>query len=237
MLSRTQFLIFELGTECNLGHVHKRCPNQHPERYSRLDTSRELHNSMIIECAVSAYLDHGFTGLIGWHYYNEPTLQAARMSFLMRSIKDRVDTARFVLWSNGANVSDYIADKFHQVHITDYIHDPQGSRLDDRLIRKIAEPNDNRPCMRPFTEFIIDNYGNHHPCCYDWRGEGSLGNVFTANFAILVERWSGLQDAVAGREMMDDAPTACKACGRRTQAITRFDHASAQRAEEWRAGL
>jgi hypothetical protein len=29
----TQFLIFELCRECNLGAVHGKCPNSHPERY------------------------------------------------------------------------------------------------------------------------------------------------------------------------------------------------------------
>lgn len=233
-LSRTQLLNFELGRDCNLGHLHAKCPNRHPERYAMFDRSRELDDDTIVRCAADAYSRHNFTGLVGWHYYCEPTLQADRMLRLMDAIKAMAPTARFILWSNGTmQQSESVLDRFAIVRITDYSSDPIGAKaLDDRLHDRPAKGD--APCLRVFTEFVLDDYGNHHPCCYDWRGRASLGNVFVDGFDALVERWAKVQDAVGGRHMTDYAPKWCLECGWRTKVLTRFDESSAKRAEERR---
>lgn len=123
-------------------------------------------------------------------------------------------------------------DRFAQIHGYNYHDDPRGEKLDNRLIR--LEEHGNRPCMRAWTEFILDAYGNHHPCCYDWRGEASLGNVFVDGFPKLLERWEKFQDSVGGYAMTGDAPAACLRCGHRQAGMTRFDEDSARRAEEAR---
>jgi hypothetical protein len=116
--------------------------------------------------------------------------------------------------------------------------DPHGLQLDDRLERLNGSWHDKgkQPCTRPFTEFILDCFGNHHPCCYDWRGEASLGNVHVDGFTALVERWKLFQDAVCGAEMSDDAPAACRACGRRPPCGV-IDRESVIRAMRWRQKL
>ena len=231
-LSRTQFLIFELGAECNLSKHHRKCPGSHPERWANLDTHQPLDDDTIVETAVAAYEKHQFDGLIGWHYYNEPTLQGDRMLRLMDRILERT-YARFVLWTNNTRREwvDQHAHRFSMLSRSRYENDPAGEQLDDRLVR--LDPRPMEPCMRPYTEFILDAFGNHHPCCFDWRGEASLGNIFIDGFDALVARIDKLHIALCRHKVTQDAPAACVQCGRRPD-LSRFDETAACRAEEWR---
>lgn len=235
-LAYTQFLNFEIGTECNLGAEHTKCPNRHPDRYANSDTRQKMSDDTIIECAVAAYQIHDFTGLIGWHYYNEPMLHAQRILRLMTRIRELVPESRFIMWTNGAGKGVFyqsVRDMCDQWHVTPY---EAGVRLDDRLERKPSQGD--KPCMRIFTEFVLDAFGQHHPCCYDWRGEASLGNVHTSSFESLVFHWSWAQELIGGDRMVVDEGSSmggCPKCGWRTSAITNFDPDSTARAEAWRA--
>lgn len=241
-----QYLTFEIGTECNLGSLHARCPNKHPERYTHVDTSRVLDDDTIVDIATRMYRDHGFCGLVAFHYYNEPCLQQGRMFRLMGRIREAVPEARFVLWTNGTLVPPNVKPfaEFEEIHITDYgIEDsPQmlaGALerfhtnvhvhkwdLDDRIDPPETDPADG-PCLRMFTEFIIDNYGNVHLCCYDWKGLGSPGNVFRSDLAFIVNRWQAIRDCVGeGDAMSDWAPDVCQACPKRCD-LSEFDPAIA----------
>lgn len=235
-LRHTQFLIFEITTECNLGRAHERCPNTHPERYASLDTTRKLDDETIIACAAKAYGKHGFDGMVGWHYYCEPALEMPRILRLLDAIKKVVPQSRFAFWSNGTiQQPESVLDRFSFVHISKYREGQPQDRLDGRLERR--RPGPYPYCTRPMTEFILDAYGNHHPCCFDWRGEASLGNVFTDGFDELVGGWGRLQEAVCGRAMTADAPAACLTCGWRTNGLSRFVPEVAERSLEWRKGL
>jgi hypothetical protein len=232
-MNLTQCLIFEIGRACNLGAVHKKCPNLHPERFTRLDTSRELDDDTIVACARAAYWSHGFTGVVGWHYYCEPTLWMPRILALMDRITAAAPQARFILWTNGTRPQPpEVLRRFTLIRQTDYSRDPTGSGLDDRLLR--CTMHGDAPCAVPYTEFILDCYGNHHPCCYDWRGEGSLGNVFCDGFDELMGRWKVFCAAVRGRRMTEEAPAVCRSCGFRRQWIHRLVPEVVERAEAWR---
>jgi hypothetical protein len=255
-LRMLQMLQFELGEKCNLASQHTRCPNLRPERFARLDTFEELDDETIVACAVAAYKDLGFTGFVGWAYYNEPLLQADRMFGLMARIKSQVPQARFLLWTNGTLIPEDCEPyrQFAQIILSCYtdssqqglerlraksipvsaIDDPQ---LDGRLDK--GEPADaTAPCLRPFVEFVIDAYGNTHICCYDWRGEGALGNVFAVPFAELAERWRHqIVPTVAGREMNEAAPRACRDCGHRWDKYQQHDPGIVDRARRWRDAL
>ncbi|MHC4867289.1 MAG: radical SAM/SPASM domain-containing protein [Planctomycetota bacterium] len=259
----TQYLIFELGSGCNLSGAHRRCPNAHPERYAHLDTSRTLDDDTIVSIATRMYREFGFRGLIGWHYYNEPMVQRRRMWQLMGRIREAIPESRFVLWTNGTivNTNGVVLDQdllpfaaFEQIHITDYGDDQWPTilagelearqipasihhwELDDRLDPPVEESD--RPCLRMFTEFIVDNHGNVHLCCYDWRGLGSPGSVFTTPLGELVERWRAIREAISGPRMRLDpppsgpdapffaeftrAPAVCRTCSKRC-GLTEFD--------------
>ncbi|MFA5054406.1 MAG: SPASM domain-containing protein [Parcubacteria group bacterium] len=254
MPALTQLLSIELCRDCNLGHVHTACPNKNAERYAHTDTHRVLNDGMIVRFATRFY-KRGFTGLVAWHYYNEPLLAKDRMFLLMRQIKAITPQARFLLWTNGtllpADCSDFAA--FGQIHVTDYtqsghrpVNIPSLRRacanvqvhswpLDKRLVGLGAETS--TPCTRPFTEFIVDYFGNVHPCCYDWRGLASVGNVFTSTFDTLIERWGELRRAMCREAMTANAPEACRRCQLKCGGITSFDQEAKARAIAWRQAM
>jgi hypothetical protein len=164
-------------------------------------------------------------------------LHAERILRLMTEIRRLVPESRFVMWTNGTGQGVFyqsVRDMCEQWHVTQY---EAGIRLDERLERRPSMGG--KPCLRIFTEFVLDVFGQHHPCCYDWRGEASLGNVHDkGGFNDLVLFWSWSQKLIGGERMMaqEGGPMdACRQCGWRTSAITGFDPESAARAEAWRA--
>jgi len=234
-LAVTQILEFELGSGCNLGPIHPECPNMAPDRYGSLDTSRILDDATIVNTAVRAYRELGFNGMVGWIYYNEPLLQKDRMFRLMGEIKQQVPKAKFILWTNGYLIEEDCEryDQFTQIVISGY--DEKSQRGLERLKAKITKPEvryfenatlDNRmvqiqpvnkaaPCFRPFVEFIIDNHGNVHLCCYDYQGKATPGNIFKEDIATIAKRWrDGLQH-IGGDWMTAAAPDFCQDCGHR----------------------
>jgi hypothetical protein len=256
MPSLTQFLIFEVGSKCNLGHIHTACPNRSPERFTHLDASRDLDDDTIVAAAVRMHREFGFRGRVGWHYYNEPLLQADRIFRLMDRIKAEVPQARFVLWSNGtllpADCSRFAV--FEEVHITDYSHDghppanwqalrtavPSAKlhrwQLDQRLTIE-HQRHDTSPCLRPLTEFIVDCKGNVHLCCYDWKGLASPGNIFKTPLEAIVSNWRHARAAMAGNWMTDDAPEFCKRCALRTPTLSNFVPDVLADQQKWLADL
>lgn len=224
LINKTQFAIFESGRECNLGHIHTKCPNQHPDRYKHVDTSQVMSDDTIVGTAVALIQEHGFQGMIGFHYYNEPCLTARRMFRLIYAIRARESSARFVLWTNGTLFPQYTARQyfaFDAIHVTDYEFDSHpcladrlyGLKdivevhrwpLDDRLTTTGDEPGrpeSDAPCCRMFTEMIFDFYGNVHLCCYDWRGLGSPGNIHKQSVDSIVEAWRGIRRTMCMRKM------------------------------------
>ena len=232
-LHTLQMLEFELGTGCNLAAVHAACPINSPLRYAALDTRAALDDETIVECAVRAYRELGFSGLVGWVYYNEPLLEAARMFRLMRAVRDRAPAARFILWTNGTLIPEACEEyaAFEQIVVSAYT--AEGRRGCTRLTAKgvqarvcdnpaldgrltyVAPSDPTAPCLRPFVELIVDAYGNTHLCCYDWHGRSTLGNVLSADFGDVARRWRECLPKIAGPHMADDAPAACRACGYR----------------------
>ena len=257
-LALTQLLEFELGKKCNLGHVHSQCPNMNPERFAGLATSKELDDDTIVNCAVRAYRELGFTGLVGWIYYNEPLLQMDRMFGLMDRIKAETPKARFILWTNGMLIPEDCErfKAFSQVVVSEYneqsrrgyerlvaaklpasIRIIENAVLDNRLLQ--VEPADkSKPCLRPFTEFVIDHHGNTHLCCYDWRGEAFRGNVMAEDFGELAARWRAMLPHICGDAMTAAAPQFCQDCGHRwSDRHQGHDEAVIKRCERWRTSL
>jgi len=221
----TQFLVFEIGRQCNLADHHQRCPSGTPDRYGELDTSRALTDDVIVAAARLAYNQMGFRGNIAWHYYNEPMLQWGRIRGLIGKIREVAKRAKFTLWTNGTLLIEETEglDLLHQIWVTNYQRKElswlqsiaprvviMDGYLDDRRL-PLAEPITNR-CLRPYSELIIDHYGNGHLCCMDWRGECRLGNVHTDGFAYVVERFQEAREQVARQPMAEDAPSVCSHC-------------------------
>lgn len=253
-LSLTQMLEFELGTACNLGTRHDKCPNLDPRRFAGLDTTRLMDDDTIVRCAVRAYNELGFSGLTGWIYYNEPLLERHRMFCLMDRIKAEAPAARFILWTNGTLIPEDCERfaEFEQIVISNYGDLSQrgagrllakgiaakliGGALDDRMVQ-LEPQNREASCTRPHVELIIDAFGNTHLCCYDWQGQATLGNVQTTDFAEIVHEWRKELPKICGKKMASDAPETCLNCGHRWSEMQTHDQAIVQRVEAWRKSL
>ena len=57
MMPLTQLVSFEIGTECQLGDYHLRCPNRHPDRYAGVDVGRAIDEEKIVDLAVRLWRD------------------------------------------------------------------------------------------------------------------------------------------------------------------------------------
>ena len=238
-MDKTGYLIFELCKTCNLGKVHERCPNLHPDRFSHIGNDKTVPDAKVVEIAKEMHEVHGFRGRIGFHYYNEPLGAENRLWRIMDAIDAAVPGVRYTLWTNGTRWPKQPDNlkRFDEVHLTDYrLEDfpvdldrwrqyvphlnhhvwPLDGRLD------IAGPENRRPCRRMFTEFVVDYFGNVRLCCYDWRGLGSPGNVLVDDLSELVAKWQAIRDSISGSAMTDEAPEVCKTCAVRSSGITRF---------------
>jgi hypothetical protein len=244
-LCYTQFLILEAGPRCNMRHAA--CPANVRGAGERL-----LDVDEMVRLAIEAYQLHGFRGLVGFHYYNEPMLEFAKIYAVATRVREQVGTAQFVLWTNGTIQPDDDRMKiFQQVYCTDYVGDEarlaayyrQYSPLvtinrpnfDSRLSPKGAI-FDHHPCGRPLIECIIDAWGRMRFCCQDWRGQIVLGDVRTSSLRELLGARHRLIKEVCGGTMTDTAPTRCIRCDGRT-GIATFQRQIADEAREWCKGL
>jgi hypothetical protein len=241
MLSLTQLLTLELGGGCNLGGVHTHCPNRSKQRFAHLNSNHQLGDEMIVECAVKAYREYHFQGLLGWNYYNEPLLEMDRMFGLMDRISEAVPEARFSVWTNGTLFPKdcHRFNQFAVVTVTKYdgINYPsldfhpnivvKPEMFDTRM--EPLPPRGNESCLRPFVELIFDCFANHHPCCNDWQGFSTLGNLYLDGFDAIVERWRTFQEETYKGNLTNG----CKECGVRYVDIQGIDRRSLNTIASW----
>ena len=214
MLGTTQFIIFEIGSRCNLGHLHKECPNMVRQAIG----PKVLTDDLILRCIREAYGELNFTGLVGWHFHNEPMIEHERIFSLMEACPE----ARYVLWTNGTiQPDDKRINLFEQVHCTDYTGIDAGyyagchdvsvfkfKRFDKRLDDPNELPPNTRSCHRQYVEFILDNWGTAHLCCQDWRGEVEIGSIWKDSYAELARRRHGILEQMKSGQY----PERCRHC-------------------------
>jgi hypothetical protein len=224
----TQYLVFEIGSGCNLGKAHPECPNTHSERYAHMLRDHKLNDDMIVRVSREMHERHGFHGLVAFHYFNEPMMYQDRL----RKLVEAMPWANFTLWTNGTippHGDTAWLRRVREVRVTDYSRDGhppvalnalaalcpvtlQSWSLDDRITLRLPVAS-RESCLRPFTEFIVDLHGNVHLCCYDWRGEASVGNVYVDELDELIRRWQSTRDHLARGS--GDWPAACLHCAMR----------------------
>ncbi len=241
-----QLFACELSAGCNLAAAHPLCPVNDRRRWQQVDTRRRLDDDTIVQIARRAYGHLGFTGLMGFHLYNEPLLSKDRMLALMMRIRAAVPASRFILYTNGTLIRPPAAELavFEEIRITNYTGRDFSflEPLVPRLV--VTRPDfDNRrdppasigsaPCLRPFVELAVDAYGNVHTCSIDWQGDTRIGNVFTEDFALLVARFAVIRASLCGRKMAPDAPPRCLSCTNRYSRIATYDARIARRARRW----
>ena len=225
-MNLTQIVNFELAPNCPHAAKHPFCPS------GQRDTSKMvgMNDGTIVQTAVQLYTSHGFTGLIGWHYYNEPMRSQERMIELMKRIYTQVPMARFWLWSN---LIEHVADTqipyqwFEGITLSAYDEHPKNSTwlAKDRLKRfRIfihAQEDDGRsaerpaksgPCARQFLEMDIDYSGDVRMCCHDWKGASCIGNIVDDKLDAVIAKWQETRvNCLRGKDM----PDCCGKCGTR----------------------
>ena len=247
-LKYTQLLNFEIGDKCNLTKAHPECPSNAPR-----PPGRELTDEVILEIVKEIYEEQEFRGFIAWHFYNEPLLQAERIFNLMEQIGKDFPNSRFLLWTNCTILpKDDRVELFEQVYCTDYLDvgieklyecyktagwfGYKGGKniiLDERFEDPPEEKHYER-CLRPMIEFIIDNNGEVHFCCYDWSNLVKVGNIWEESLEEILEKREVLSRKVCGKQMSEDAPERCLRCQFREDnpATSDFDKIIANEASQ-----
>lgn len=242
MLSKLRFLSFEVGTECDLSAQHPYCPVNRLERHAASVGLPPLPDATIVEF-VSCARALGFSGLVAFHYYNEPLLSRDRIDALTSAITSVEPAQRFALWTNGCRlkIDDcFWLAQFAAVYIT--AHQPERRQvfnsLQDALPDKIkimpgghdergavydiAPKMTGGPCWRPTnTELIVDYFGELHLCCVDWRAGEKIANLQTDQADVAIHKWTAAADAAR-----EGKPEVCRRCQRlqRSPVVTREEY-------------
>lgn len=226
-LSEIKELSFEIGEDCNLKSVHKKCPvniRKYNKKYGELKISR------IIELIDEAN-DMGFNGYIAFHYYNEPLMYIDKIEKIISLRPNN----KYLLWTNGTLLKKDIEKnkfliKFSKVVITCYdfnrlefyknIKEHYKNvqiavwDLDDRIHIYENEERNVYPCKRVLYEIPIDHYGNLHLCSEDWNNEYEIGNVINTSLKEIVSStlFRHTRSMEKNGKLIEDCPLICKRC-------------------------
>jgi hypothetical protein len=191
-------------------------------------TASRMSDNLISKLATELYNNHGFGGLIGFHFYNEPMRSASRMHLLIMMIKVGVPNARFLLWSNAAEhvkLNDFPYNLFERIYLS--LYKEHSKDVIEKAIDNVSKKNTNihvhpqtddlriNPpvrmnglCRRPYLEMDIDFAGDVRLCCHDWEGPSIVGNVVTEPLADVVAAWQATRAEIAHNDLNDR----CKKC-------------------------
>lgn len=209
MIDKIQILSFEIGGSCDFSVEHPWCPSNNPTRYRDAKTlpATDDHFLNFLDSALA----RNFSGLVAFHYYNEPAQQAERCEKLIEEIDKR--KIKTLLWTNGYKVSPELLPSFDYVFRTGYEKNGKGKLVpfqpDDRLqIYDTAPSAVECACYRPMIlEMIVNYHGDMRLCCADWAGSAHIGNIQIDPHDDLFARWETLTSAVARGDL-----DVCKRC-------------------------
>jgi len=222
MLDLTQILSFEISTECNLKERHKDiCPIG-----KRPKGARVLTDEIIVNTTIEAH-NLGFSGMVAFHFYNEPMVHHTRMFNLMDEIRYNIPQSRFLLWTNGTIlIKDPHLAMFEKTYVSNYFKTPAEELLnyfnglcinnggedefDDRLLNRRG-PKNFAGCGLAVHDFTINNSGDVHLCCLDWMNEVKIGNIFDTGIEELTQRKLEIVKTI-WKQMDDKSPERCLTC-------------------------
>ena len=226
MLSRVQIISFEIGDECNLKKMHRKCPIN--ER-KFLNTKFGRMTPEIIAKAIDEAKKMRFNGYFAFHFYNEPMLYQEDITKVINMKKGE----KYLLWTNGTYLKkgeNKFLELFQKVVITCYDHKRlslynelkekygniviQEWELDDRLSVYRSTHKNYFGCKRINFELPIDCYGNVHLCCRDWNNTYEIGNIKESGLTEVIKgnAYQNISKKVSGRLLQDDCPEVCKVC-------------------------
>lgn len=159
----------ELSNVCNL--KCKGCPSTVVEKKHHLPFK-------IVEKVLKELLDMKFTGMIGFHRYNEPLIDPRLFKIL--------DITPFpvVIWTNGTVLTSELKDELKcETIITDH----SKCELDSRLDIYNWSPVKAERCGRK-NQLTISHTGDVVLCCYDWKDTVSFGSVKDESLVEIIKR-------------------------------------------------
>jgi hypothetical protein len=205
-LKELQLLTFESGPACDLAKAHGYCPTNYREHGATLATDDQKVNF------AKACRDWGFSGMVAYHYYNEPLLYSDQIMTLAKRMKDEVGLES-LLWTNGTKLTDELLKElvsfFNKIMVTLHYPDkesqyqqwvlkypgqfhvkPGGHDERGNVYNQRAKPRRYLPCYRPAEgEMPIDCWGEVHLCCIDWNAHEKLGNITTDWHEGIIRGW------------------------------------------------
>lgn len=219
--------------------LHLQCPI-HKRKYKNTDYI--LDDEIILNCIKEANVLN-FSGLIGFHYYNEPMLEIKRIFKIM----DRAKNSRFLLWTNGTLLdkkveNNVFLNRFYGVIITKYsVLDPEfleniklaypnvklnEDEMDNRIQIYEKQVNYKLSCKRPYLELPIDYHGNIHLCCIDWNNTYTIGNIFYKPFKqiIMSERYQNILNSASEHLLGKNSPNLCSKCFKHLVRYTKSNY-------------
>ena len=236
-LSKTTLISFEINNDCNMKQLHKECPIN-IRKYKK---KKALTSEKIIECIKQAK-EIGFNGYITFHNYNEPLISKDQII----GIINEFPTEKYLLWTNGLLLDRNVTNNsyiklFNLIYISCYNTEDmpffediktfhgrvhiEKITMDDRINIYQRMPTNNIACKRPFFDLPIDHYGNVHLCCFDWKNEYEIGNIFDSSLHEIVysKIYQGLLAAAEKRLLdLNNCPDICKKCSAPWVSYTKY---------------
>lgn len=239
-LRKLPHLAIEINDQCPFTEIHRECP-RNADRWELTPNTDPITEPQEWADYLNRCLDLGFQGLINVHYYNEPLATPELLAEVMRL----VPRGKFSLWTNGVlfkKVGVEYLRQFADIMLTMYPETPipgedvvalpnlmvQRANLDGR-IREDVIPR-WRPgfshCNRPDWEMIVDNRGNGHICCGDWKAEIRFGNIQIDPIDNFLDNWVRVKDNLKSQlSFIDQAtfetiPPVCQLCLTRSPWIS-----------------
>lgn len=190
---------FQLSNMCNYTHLHKKCPVAHY-------TEKKVLSSEIIYKVIDELVLWNFSGIIGFHRYNEP-LMDPRLFMFMQLVNMKLPNAQIHILTNGSYLTQEILDSLAMinnccVNISSYSHNEHKrliklttsmpycvfpSFFDDREnIYDCPLKNIKSPCYAPLRETIITCEGKVGLCCLDWQDRFTFGNLNTQTLSQII---------------------------------------------------
>ena len=223
-----QTMSIEIGSSCNLQHMHKCCPINCRQKVEKELTVEEILHIM------DEAIQLNFQGLFAFHFYNEPLLYADKIL----QLKEQRPNYKFLLWTNGTlidkllkeeydfNIFDRIvitkykgidATSFYQLkNLYQYVEIYEED-MDDRLNFYESKKENYISCKKIYVELPIDCEGNVYICTYDWDKKYLLGNVLEQKLEDILKSDS-YQNLLKGNEKrfrhIEDINDLCKYCPR-----------------------
>lgn len=224
MMNLTRSLSFEINRSCDMGKIHSRCPNMHPDRFRYGKSKIPLSSDAIFEFWKWGTAKHGFRGICNMSWYGEPTLALDQIRSLIARIKSVDPMQPFQIVTNRED-GDFekefdIVKRSHYRSLTRLCDDGKPD-FDNRTlsIQGEGKPYSSQPpfghCLRGLGwEIGIDYYGSWCLCCADFTNEESVGSIMTDNWDQLYERWKAKASRIrwTNEEEYNALPRLCRSC-------------------------